>query len=124
LGWHGLDPGPVEATSYESARRKNEEAYRETFRDVPEIVLPPGSVGVLSHFSVLIPAELRDRAQAKLWRRGVDSGTQYVFPPYLDPAAFPQSLRASQFILNIPMGNKIPPDTIRWIAEQLKTSLQ
>ena len=106
-----------------AVRRKLEHQFRESFRGIDGITLPTPSVGVLSHFTIRVPAATKEPIRQGLWRHGIDAGDVIGLPSYCDPAVFPNAFKASQELLNLPIDPKITAGHIQTIADILSSVL-
>ncbi|MGO9125724.1 MAG: DegT/DnrJ/EryC1/StrS family aminotransferase [Terriglobales bacterium] len=103
-----------------ASRRALETQYRNLLQGLAGVTLPAPSPGVLSHFTIRVPASDRDRIRERLWKRGFDTGDLFGFPGYCDPAMFPNSFRASRELINLPMDRGVTVASIQSIARTLR----
>jgi dTDP-4-amino-4,6-dideoxygalactose transaminase len=126
--WHRL-PGRPELRmivhnlsnykEYAAYRRELESRYRTLLRSVTGIVMPPPSIGVLSHFTIRVTASKRELIRRELWRQGIDTGDIFGYPRYFDPASFPNAFRATEEIINLPMDRGVTEKHVLTIARML-----
>jgi hypothetical protein len=100
-------------------RRELEGRYRRLLQDLPQVVLPALSQGVMSHFTIRVSAPEREKIRKRLWRHGVDTGDLFGFPSYCDPVMFPNAFKASQELINLPMDPRLTTKCIQLMARLL-----
>lgn len=109
------------------------ETYRSCLSDLPELGLPqvlPGNEPVWHLFAVEVPQ--RDRVQALLKERGVETLIHYPIPPHLSGAyasdrdwgRFPITERAAGRLLSLPMGPHLALEQAARAAGQLREVLR
>jgi len=91
------------AAEFSRRRLALAERYRAALDGARGVVLPPASPYALSHFTVRVPSDARPVLVRALWRAGVDVGTLYEFPDYLDREAFPSAARIASEVVNLPL---------------------
>jgi dTDP-4-amino-4,6-dideoxygalactose transaminase len=104
-------------------RRAQVRRYHQALRGTPGLTLPPPSDDVLSHYTVRVKAGIRSELRARLWKLGIDTGTFFGFPHYLDAARFPRAVHAAEEVLNLPVGPRLTLADVDAIAASLSRSL-
>lgn len=141
-GWAGLEPrsGPwrFAPTGLQArlARRNLEQAecssnqrvglaetYREELQDLRTVRLPPVADAPLSHFTVRVEANHRDRVREILRCSGVDTGRLYGFPPWLSPGDYPRAFTASSEVINLPLDPTLTLERGRGVAMALRSAM-
>jgi len=105
-------------------RRSLEFEYRSILGGSGGIVVPPVSSCSLSHFSVRVAAEQRDRVRRFLWERKVDTGILFQQSPYIDPGSFPFTERLSAEVVNLPMSHSMNRGEVQYVSRTLLEALQ
>ena len=116
-GWH-------------DARRRNAAVYDQALAGtgvIPPAVLP-GNRSVYNQYVVRVPGG-RDRVRQRLSDAGVGTEVYYPFPLHTQPCFadlgyrtgdFPEAERACGEVLAMPIYPELPPDQLRYAAEQLR----
>lgn len=99
----------TQADSWANHKRKLSERYAHQLTPNADLVqLPKPSTNALSHFCVRVSAATRDTIIEHLWQKGIDVGTLFPFPKDLcSPTDFPNAVRSSVEILNLPLSNLV-----------------
>jgi len=118
------------AAEFSRRRLALAERYRAALDGARGVVLPPASPYALSHFTVRVPPDARPALVRALWRAGVDVGTLYEFPGYLDREAFPNAARIASEVVNLPLSVDLSDadagriaDVVRRVAADVRPSL-
>jgi len=108
------------AAEFSRRRLALAERYRAALDGARGVVLPPASPYALSHFTVRVPPDARPVLVRALWRAGVDVGTLYEFPDYLDQEAFPNAARIGSEVVNLPLSVDLSDGDVGRIAEVVR----
>jgi dTDP-4-amino-4,6-dideoxygalactose transaminase len=96
--WNLRASTDAHATRLEQAAR-----YQQNLAAVPGLRLPPKSAYALSHYTVRVSAECRDRMKEALRRRGVYTVSLWTFYAHLDRHKYPNAFRLSSEVINLPL---------------------
>jgi len=105
-------------------RKELEKVYRDAFSKCDEIVLPRETKNSLSHFSILVGKENRDRLKKLLSMNGIDTGTLFRFNHYLSSEDFPNTYCNSLRVINLPLYPSISKKKIVIICRIIITFLK
>ena len=108
------------AAEFSRRRLALAERYRAALDGARGVVLPPASPYALSHFTVRVPSDARPVLVRALWRAGVDVGTLYEFPDYLDREAFPSAARIASEVVNLPLSVNLSDGDAGRIADVVR----
>lgn len=125
--------------TWNQQRRDVANRYHQLLSHIPGVVLPqeiPGSKSVWNQYTIrltqLPSAEFRDNLRSKLQAQGVFSMVYYPMPLHLQPAyrelgyqlgQLPESERASQEVLSLPMFPELTAEQQEQVAYSLKDCL-
>ncbi len=119
--------------SYNEARRRHAERYRQLLYGLPGLVLPrerPDCRHVYHLFVVRVPD--RDQVLAELAERGVHCGIHYPIPVHLQQAyrflglrrgMFPMSEQCADEVLSLPMFPELTTEQVETVVRELKRCL-
>ena len=107
-----------------AARMDLETHFRRLLQGVEGVGLPPFSLGVLSHFTIRVPAPEKEPTRQRLLKHGIDAGDVIGLPSYCNPTIFPNAFEAAQELLNLPMGRGVTIKHVRSIASLLGLNSQ
>jgi dTDP-4-amino-4,6-dideoxygalactose transaminase len=119
-----------------AARRRNADRYRRLFMEIglgQRLVLPvapPGTTHVYNQFTIRVPH--RDALREKLRAKGIPSEIYYPIPLHLQkafshlgyrPGDFPESERASQEVLSLPIYPELTEEQQRAVVTAIASCL-
>ena len=99
-------------------RRSHAERYRQLLSDVDGIRLPPSSSTALSHFTIRIAADRRDRCRQQLHSAGIDTGT--LFSASESISIPPRTQRLIGEVVNLPLSPDLAAADIDRIAVRVE----
>ncbi|MFZ6799878.1 DegT/DnrJ/EryC1/StrS family aminotransferase [Undibacterium sp. Di24W] len=113
-------------------RRAASRYYNELLRDLPQVRTPKTDFEGVNPFLyyIRVPAELRDDLRAELKANGVDTGIHWqpghLFSLWKNAKAGDLSVtdRVGKEILSLPLYSKIPLETVKEVADQVKAFFQ
>ena len=141
-GWNGrldalqcavLDLKLKKLEEWNERRRRAANWYQERLKDEACVVLPSEPVGrkhVYHLFVIRVPD--RERIRSALSQQGISTGLHYPIPLHLQPAYkpfgwkrgdFPESERAAESILSLPMFPHITQEQVDYVCHTLKELL-
>ncbi len=119
--------------TWNAARRRNADRYDAILGGIPGVVIPRrASSGehVFHQYTVRIPG--RDSVQKTLSEHGIATTVYYPTPIHLQPiyaslayrqGNLPETERACQEVLSLPMYPELTPDQIARVAEQISSAM-
>ena len=93
--------------------------YRENLEGALGLARPKPSPYALSHYTVRLDAGLRERVKERLCRAGIHTISLWTFPEHLDRRKFPNTLRLSSEVLNLPLSPWMSADQVDQVCERL-----
>ena len=113
-------------------RRAASRYYNELLRDLPQVRTPNTDFEGVNPFLyyIRVPAEIRDDLRAELKANGVDTGIHWqpghLFSLWKNAKAGDLSVtdRVGKEILSLPLYSKIPLETVKEVADQVKAFFQ
>lgn len=118
--------------AWNSRRRATADHYLGALSDLP-LILPPGDGAMVSAWhQFVVRVTERDRVQAALADRGVETLVHYPVPPFAHPAfagsatrpgIFPIAERLASEVLSLPIGPHLPEAGARRVVEALRSEL-
>lgn len=103
-------------------------AFRTAFQKSADcgagLALPPeaGHHG-LSHYSIRVPAMLRDSVCRALMTSGVDVGRLFPLALQFAPRDFPHAAAAASEVINLPLGSSLSANIVDRIVQQIEDAL-
>jgi perosamine synthetase len=116
---------------WNEARRKIAETYNRLLSDIEEIILPPsGTLEIKPVYHLyVIRTRYRDKLKKWLEENGIECGIHYPIPIHLQPiyrkiygyfgGEYPNSEKASQTVLSLPMHPLLKNDEIKYVSEKI-----
>jgi dTDP-4-amino-4,6-dideoxygalactose transaminase len=98
--------------------------YEANLRDSKSISLPKASASALSHYTVRLDSEIRSAVKNRLYRGGVHTVTLWAFSEHLDKEQYPNALRLSDEVLNLPLSPWMTPSQVDQVCEALIVAVE
>lgn len=118
--------------AWNEVRREMARRYGEGLADVRDVVLPseaPWAHHVWHQYTIRVPGELRDPVREKLAAAGIATAAYYPVPLHALAAygagkpSLPESERAAEQVVNLPIGPTLPDDTVTTVTNELRRLL-
>jgi perosamine synthetase len=116
---------------WNETRRKIAKAYNSLLSDIDEIILPPSETSTIKpvYHLYVIRTKYRNKLRKWLEGNGIECGVHYPIPIHLQPiyrkiyrysgGEYPQSEKASQTVLSLPMHPLLKDDEIKYVSEKI-----
>jgi dTDP-4-amino-4,6-dideoxygalactose transaminase len=93
--------------------------YEANLRNSKNISLPKPSASALSHYTIRLNSEIRSAVKDRLFHGGVHTVTLWAFSQHLEKEQYPNALRLSNEVLNLPLSPWMTRSQVDQVCEAL-----
>lgn len=97
--------------------------YHANLAGVPGLLRPPVSPFALSHYTIRVGAESRDRIKQELYLRGVYTISLWAFNTHLERSAYPNTALLCAEVISLPLSQWMNESQVDEVCEKLRAVL-